>query len=626
MEKIKAKMCENYSNNLIETGRFIKNNEELNGVYTKYGLSSNLTLKERQNAIINYVKGEFKGECKHMPLTKDQIIGIKKLTRFLLGNKKYFGFYGYAGTGKTTTVIRYLIFMLKRGYLSKITLTSTTNLSLLVMERIFNNYVKDLYFYVTKTKPREDQHERTLIKDLENYGIKIEFKTLHQLLGLSPKYSTKGNLNFTSSGEKIKDFRNKDLKKSDVVVVDECSMISVAVLDNLFLNVKYCDTDSKIMFTGDCQQLPPVEEEDSMVFRNRELNFKTFEKIIEKNETLKEPKMFYNNLKERKKMFMKEIKKIDTFTLKKITRTRNDKIQEVSNCIREWINDNDAIEKLEDNVDNENVIVENKKEKILETDWLKDYLKMVSTKKEAVIITWTNKTSDNYNEIIRSELYGNRKKESFLNGEITILRDNYSAKTYENGNAEIINIYTSEQIRLISVKKERYIYPKITLDIKAKEFNETIDKIKNRINEIFEGVVLNCYEFQAERCSQPDQRFNGKTLNYKGFKQVNDMFQTCKSFIEELINKIKTSDEKDNKINQTITKLWQQINNYIYGNFAKLTYGYAITCHKAQGSSYKNVYIDVEDILKNYKIIEGRKCLYTAVTRTVDKLYLLIPQ
>tara|TARA_R110000803_G_scaffold38574_1_gene83470 strand:- start:498 stop:1958 length:1461 start_codon:yes stop_codon:yes gene_type:complete len=56
-----------------------------------------------------------------------------------------------------------------------------------------------------------------------------------------------------------------------------------------------------------------------------------------------------------------------------------------------------------------------------------------------------------------------------------------------------------------------------------------------------------------------------------------------------------------------------------YWNFIHLKFGYAITCHKAQGSEWKHVFVDVHrygEIDKDYR------WLYTAITRTSDKLYI----
>ncbi|ASF14608.1 AAA family ATPase [Shewanella sp. FDAARGOS_354] len=61
-----------------------------------------------------------------------------------------------------------------------------------------------------------------------------------------------------------------------------------------------------------------------------------------------------------------------------------------------------------------------------------------------------------------------------------------------------------------------------------------------------------------------------------------------------------------------------------YFNAFKIKFGYAITAHKAQGSEWKNVFLQCEThqkvLTKNYF-----RWLYTAITRASDKLYVMNP-
>ena len=61
-----------------------------------------------------------------------------------------------------------------------------------------------------------------------------------------------------------------------------------------------------------------------------------------------------------------------------------------------------------------------------------------------------------------------------------------------------------------------------------------------------------------------------------------------------------------------------------YFNALRLKFGYAITCHKAQGSEWKYVFVKCKNSLTglNYDYL---RWLYTAITRTVDELYLVDP-
>jgi ATP-dependent exoDNAse (exonuclease V) alpha subunit len=60
---------------------------------------------------------------------------------------------------------------------------------------------------------------------------------------------------------------------------------------------------------------------------------------------------------------------------------------------------------------------------------------------------------------------------------------------------------------------------------------------------------------------------------------------------------------------------------YIFKNqFGDCSYAYALTGHKAQGSGYKYVYVDVSDILTVGPISDKRKlqAIYTGMTRATD--------
>lgn len=61
-----------------------------------------------------------------------------------------------------------------------------------------------------------------------------------------------------------------------------------------------------------------------------------------------------------------------------------------------------------------------------------------------------------------------------------------------------------------------------------------------------------------------------------------------------------------------------------YFNAMRIKFGYAITCHKAQGSEWKNVFVKCSTTQSQLNESYFR-WLYTAMTRTSEKLYLLDP-
>jgi exodeoxyribonuclease-5 len=56
--------------------------------------------------------------------------------------------------------------------------------------------------------------------------------------------------------------------------------------------------------------------------------------------------------------------------------------------------------------------------------------------------------------------------------------------------------------------------------------------------------------------------------------------------------------------------------------FHEIKYGYAITAHRAQGSTYETVFVDYQDILLNRNRKEAFQCLYVATSRPTARLLL----
>ncbi|NJK40682.1 MAG: AAA family ATPase [Acaryochloridaceae cyanobacterium SU_2_1] len=69
-------------------------------------------------------------------------------------------------------------------------------------------------------------------------------------------------------------------------------------------------------------------------------------------------------------------------------------------------------------------------------------------------------------------------------------------------------------------------------------------------------------------------------------------------------------------------KQWQDFWQLKQQRFANLNYSYALTIHKAQGSTFENVFVDLPDVQRNRNIRERNQLLYVAVTRAAQRLFL----
>ncbi len=60
-------------------------------------------------------------------------------------------------------------------------------------------------------------------------------------------------------------------------------------------------------------------------------------------------------------------------------------------------------------------------------------------------------------------------------------------------------------------------------------------------------------------------------------------------------------------------------------NVVQVKYAYALTCHKAQGGQWKNIFVDLSYVPESYLGIDFYRWLYTAFTRATQHLYLVNP-
>lgn len=87
------------------------------------------------------------------------------------------------------------------------------------------------------------------------------------------------------------------------------------------------------------------------------------------------------------------------------------------------------------------------------------------------------------------------------------------------------------------------------------------------------------------------------------------------TLLSELADKAKrTKDKNARRIRWR--EFWEANNK-----FHKVRYGYAMTAHRVQGSTYKRVFVDVNDILANQDTNTAYRCAYVAFTRPTLAAY-----
>lgn len=68
---------------------------------------------------------------------------------------------------------------------------------------------------------------------------------------------------------------------------------------------------------------------------------------------------------------------------------------------------------------------------------------------------------------------------------------------------------------------------------------------------------------------------------------------------------------------------YKKVKENPYFNALQVKYGYAVTCHKAQGGEWKNVFLDIGYVDESYMGDNFYRWLYTSITRSSQMLYLV---
>jgi hypothetical protein len=193
-----------------------------------------------------------------------------------------------------------------------------------------------------------------------------------------------------------------------------------------------------------------------------------------------------------------------------------------------------------------------------------------------------------------------------------------------------VKFNTSEKIIVKNIQEINYDIEKLTHkingNIKTFQNHRSIEtkykKFVDQINSV--NIKFKCYKMKVIKIDELDNEYEIIVLKHEEIQIHKNLIINT---IEE-IKKFRNELYSQYKLMSIDTLLIQPLYNDFYSKFmnpfASISYGYAITCHKAQGSNYKNVFVDFSDIVKNRNEEEMKRCTYTAVSRTIDNLYILI--
>ena len=494
-------------------------------------------------------------------LNEDQLKAFIEMMEFLQDpEKEYFSLEGYAGTGKT-----YLLGKVVQCIDGAVAMSAPTNKAVKVLYEhrgIFGDIDEE---HTLKVKlGHVDDEDDSHIEDKPNNNV--SYATIHKLLALRVQWTRPAR----GSGKEpeqilVRNYRSTpSVNNYLLLVVDEASMLD----DDLFEMIEAeKNKELKVVFMGDPAQIPPVNKVDSIPL-------------------IKEQREKYNIQHAILEKIMRQ--KGDNKILQLAYQVRNGRFQD-RDPVMSRISNNDVLfynsmrEKSKQNFIQ--IMIEHFCSPVFEND--PNYSK---------VIAWTNKMVNTCNEIIRRSIFKVPKLDKVMLGEKLIAN-----KPIFNQEHEII-FSTSDEfiVEEMEVKTAIYFLPKKGNELQSQlEIEIAGTEIKGVKGEEFNFKYYDCY---VRYKSSPESE--GWLIR---IEILHEDSEKAFWFMQKKLKGRRNWDEYTKNIEK----------------YADVKYNYAITCHKAQGSTYENVFLIEDDIDNNRRVLERNRIKYTACTRPSNKLFIL---
>ena len=202
---------------------------------------------------------------------------------------------------------------------------------------------------------------------------------------------------------------------------------------------------------------------------------------------------------------------------------------------------------------------------------------------KTVIITRSNKRANLYNQEIRNRILFREEKIN-AGDYLMVVKNNYFWLDEDNEAGFLAN---GDILELMSVQKTEFLYGFHFADVVVRLVDYPNEK------EIEIKLILDSLNVEAP------------ALNY------------------EENNRLYTSVMEDYMDIAQKSKRLQLVRENPYFNAVQIKFSYALTCHKTQGGQWHSVFIDQGYITEKTMDKEYLRWLYTALTRSTDRVFLI---
>ncbi|MDR3308436.1 MAG: AAA family ATPase [Tannerella sp.] len=201
---------------------------------------------------------------------------------------------------------------------------------------------------------------------------------------------------------------------------------------------------------------------------------------------------------------------------------------------------------------------------------------------DTMIICRSNKNANIYNHGVRNRILY-REEEISSGDRLMIVKNNYF---WCRGDKELDFMANGEIIRVMRVRRTEEMY--------GFRFCNIIARFEDYDKEMEIKIMLD-------------------TLNTEAPALTREMTERLQAVVAEKY------------LDTTLLASWEvkNIKDDPYFNAVQVKYAYAVTCHKAQGGQWSNVFLDVGYLTEEMMGADFYRWLYTAFTRATQRLYLV---
>jgi len=200
---------------------------------------------------------------------------------------------------------------------------------------------------------------------------------------------------------------------------------------------------------------------------------------------------------------------------------------------------------------------------------------------------------------------------------IIITRSNKRANVFNNGIRNRI-LYKEDALSsgdLLMVSKNNYFWGKEQKEIDFIANGDLIEVLRvRRVEELY-----------GFRFADLLVRFPDYEIEMELKIVMESLFSDTPSLSKEQNDKLFYTILEDYSDIPTKSERMRRMKENPHYNAVQVKYAYAVTCHKAQGGQWKNVFLDISYVPEAYLGLDFYRWLYTAFTRATEKIFLINP-